>query len=343
MWTVLLVEDEVFVRESVREIISWEELGFRVIGESGNGEEALGIIRRERPDLVLSDIVMPGIDGIELLRRARAEGVRSKFVMLTCMGEFEYVRQAMEYGASNYILKLSMSVNSLRDTLRKVGAELAGSASADGAGQHSAVEQDSRIEKGDAFPEAQQASANEKSGRSEPADRRDRAGVSEREPSAESEAAFASASLSEISGLPSRTDSSETAEASEDGERPADLRSFRLYAESDIAHPEVRRIVEHIHAHYESDITVKSMSRYVMMGENYVSALFKKKTGHTLIHYLHGVRIVKAADHLRETGLPVQEIGLRVGFANDNYFIKIFKRWTGLTPSQYRQRERSSS
>ncbi|WP_256972649.1 response regulator [Saccharibacillus sp. O23] len=342
MWTVLLVEDEVFVRESVREIISWEELGFRVIGESGNGEEALGIIRRERPDLVLSDIVMPGIDGIELLRRARAEGVRSKFVMLTCMGEFEYVRQAMEYGASNYILKLSMSVNSLRDTLRKVGAELAGSA-ADGSGRHSAVEQGSRIEEKDFSPEAQQASANEKRGRSEPADHRERAGTSEREPSSESEAAFASASLSEISGLPSGTDSTDAADPADESERPADLRSFRLYTESDIAHPEVRRIVEHIHAHYESDITVKSMSRYVMMGENYVSALFKKKTGHTLIHYLHGVRIVKAADRLRETGLPVQEIGLRVGFANDNYFIKIFKRWTGLTPSQYRQRERSSS
>lgn len=274
MWTVLLVEDEVFVRESVREIISWEELGFRVIGESGNGAEALDIIRRENPDLVLSDIVMPGLDGIELLRRARAEGVRSKFVMLTCMGEFEYVRQAMEYGASNYILKLSMSVNSLRDTLRKVGAELAGAAEEIGA----------------------------------------RADTADAPVRAESE------------------------ESPPDPQTRAEPGLFQPYAESDIAHPEVRRIVEHIHAHYASDITVKSMSRYVMMGENYVSALFKKKTGHTLIHYLHGVRIAKAADYLRETNLPVHEVGQKVGFANDNYFIKIFKRWTGVTPSQYRHR-----
>ncbi|WP_172195041.1 response regulator [Saccharibacillus qingshengii] len=266
MWTVLLVEDEVFVRESVREIISWEELGFRVIGESGNGEEALDIIRRERPDLVLSDIVMPGLDGLELLKRVRAEGVRSKFVMLTCMGEFEYVRQAMEYGASNYILKLSMSVNSLRDTLRKVGAELTEAAGEIGG------------ETSSPSPEA----------------------------------------------LP------------EDGGERSYRDTFRPQHESAIAHPEVRRIVEYIHTHYENDITVKSMSRYVMMGENYVSALFKKKTGYTLIYYLHGVRIARAAEQLKETDLPVHEIGQRTGFANDNYFIKIFKRWTGVTPSQYR-------
>lgn len=124
MWSVLLVEDEVFVRESVREIISWEELGFMVIGESGNGTEALELITRDKPDLVLADIVMPGLNGIELLKQTRQAGLNTKFIMLTCMGEFEYVRQAMEYGASNYILKLSMSVGSLRDTLRKVSAEL---------------------------------------------------------------------------------------------------------------------------------------------------------------------------------------------------------------------------
>lgn len=95
-----------------------------VIGESGNGTEALELITRDKPDLVLADIVMPGLNGIELLKQTRQAGLNTKFIMLTCMGEFEYVRQAMEYGASNYILKLSMSVGSLRDTLRKVSAEL---------------------------------------------------------------------------------------------------------------------------------------------------------------------------------------------------------------------------
>lgn len=280
MWKVLLVEDEVFVRESVREIIAWEELGFTVIGEASNGCEALVAIRREQPDLVLADIVMPEMDGVELLRRTREEGYRSRFIMLTCIGEFEYVRQAMEYGASNYILKLSMSVNSLRDTLRKVSAELAR----------------------DSVELRQHAT-------SPPLD-----------------------SLIEEQSQPeSLSTSIETSSA------PVGQGSEPKMGEMPITHPEVRKIVQYITENYSQDITVKSMAHYVMMGENYVSALFRKKTGLTLIHYLHKVRVERAKEYLLHTDLPVHEIGHQVGFVNDNYFIKIFKRLTQQTPSKYRQ------
>ncbi len=124
MWTVLLVEDEVFVRESIRELIEWEKLGFSVIGEASNGEEALRIMKENEPDLVISDILMPIMDGIELLKTAKENGFEGLFLMLSCLNEFEYVRQAMEYGASNYILKLSMSVQSLREALGKLNVEL---------------------------------------------------------------------------------------------------------------------------------------------------------------------------------------------------------------------------
>lgn len=260
MWKVLLVEDEVFVRESVREIIAWEELGFTVCGEAGNGIEALDLIRRDAPDLVITDIIMPEMDGVELLKQARSEGYDSRFVMLTCMSDFEFVRQAMEFGASNYILKLSMSVNSLRDTLKKIRNELLTRAQHAGNG-----------------------------GSDEP---------------------------------------------------PATAHS-RPHAEM-TSHPEIQKILQHIHNNYSEDITVKSMSQYVMMGENYVSTLFKKKTGQTLIHYLHQVRVDHAIHYLHHTDLPVYEIGNRVGFVNDNYFIKIFKRLTGQTPSQYRQTAKAS-
>jgi YesN/AraC family two-component response regulator len=281
MWKVLLVEDEVFVRESVREIIAWEELGFTVAGEAGNGGEALEMIRRDPPDLVLADIVMPEMDGVELLRRTREEGYRSRFIMLTCIGEFEYVRQAMEYGASNYILKLSMSVNSLRDTLRKVSTELSRDGGADLV----------TPEIGEANPQP------------------------------------AAAAAVQSTSAPTSSPITATAASSHSLTRTT----------ADISHPEVRKIIDYIAEHYAQDITVKSMAQYVMMGENYVSALFKKKTGQTLIHYLHRIRVEKAQEYLLHTDLPVHEIGQRVGFINDNYFIKIFKRLTQMTPSKYRQ------
>src|SRR5690625_7838013 len=97
LWTVLIVEDEVFVRESIIEIIDWEDLGFTVIGEAGNGEEALEFIQKEEPDLVITDILMPIMNGDELLKKARKSGVESLFIMLSCLNDFEYVREAMEY------------------------------------------------------------------------------------------------------------------------------------------------------------------------------------------------------------------------------------------------------
>lgn len=247
MWKVMIVEDEFFVRESVKELIRWRELGFELVAEASDGEEALALIKKDPPDLVITDIMMPRMDGVELLKETRNAGIDSKFVMLTCMGDFEYMRQAMEYGASNYILKLSMSVNDLRETLGKINKELLLSKK---------------------LPDNVNSSANP--------DRR-------------------------------------------------------------ISHPEINKIVKYMEQNYDQDISVKSLAQYVMMGENYVSALFKKKMGKTLIHYLHEIRVKQAMHYLAETDMTIHEIGLKVGFVNDNYFIKIFKRIVGTTPNQYRQ------
>ncbi|MDF2921228.1 MAG: two-component system response regulator [Paenibacillaceae bacterium] len=124
MWKVLLVEDEPFVRKKLRKLINWEEAGFSVCGEAGNGREALEQMKILAPDLVIADIAMPIMNGLDLLRSAREAGMESKFIMLTCMNEFEYARKALEYGASGYILKLSMGIPELQEALAKVGREM---------------------------------------------------------------------------------------------------------------------------------------------------------------------------------------------------------------------------
>lgn len=333
MWKVLLAEDEVFVRESVREIIDWESMGFTVVGEAGNGTEALAMIREEKPDLVLTDIIMPGMDGIELLRQTREAGIRSKFVMLTCMSEFEYIRQAMEYGASNYILKLSMNVKDLRETLGKIRAELE-------------KEERQREERRGGAPRDGYAAdgwaaigAGRAPGVTPPPGARHAQG----EPLAGAAGPVPGGTPPHGAGpVPGMTPPHGASHAQdgplgayEAGSVPAEAGS-----EERITHPEVNKIIAYIHENYHEDLSVKFLSQYVMMGENYVSALFKKKTGRTLIHYLHQVRIDKAIWYLRNTSLPVSEIGQKVGFANDNYFIKIFKRHTKRTPSLYRKEHR---
>lgn len=83
MWRILIVEDEVHVRRSLRSNINWNASGFEVIGEASNGLRALEFIEEHQPDLVLCDIVMPIMNGIDLLKKTREAGLPCLFVMLT--------------------------------------------------------------------------------------------------------------------------------------------------------------------------------------------------------------------------------------------------------------------
>jgi two-component system response regulator YesN len=124
MWKVIIVEDEEEARTFLRKHVDWESKGFVVVGDAGNGRKALDLIRVHRPHLVICDIFMPIMDGIQLLQQSREEGFDSLFIMLTCADEFEYAQQAIQHGAFNYLLKLSLSVEDLYVSLNKINEEL---------------------------------------------------------------------------------------------------------------------------------------------------------------------------------------------------------------------------
>lgn len=105
MYTLLIIDDEREVRDTISELIDWERLGVRLIGKAGNGVEGLNIILDEYPDIVMTDIRMPGLSGIDLIRKVSAINSETKFIILTGFGEFEYAKQAMEHGVKHYLLK----------------------------------------------------------------------------------------------------------------------------------------------------------------------------------------------------------------------------------------------
>ncbi|TNJ55216.1 response regulator [Paenibacillus hemerocallicola] len=488
MWNVLLVEDESFVRRSLKQLIRWEDMGFTIAGEAGDGQEALEMMRTRQPDLVIADIIMPVMDGIELMKRARAEGMESSFVVLTCMNEFEYARQALELGASGYLLKLSMNVKSLEEALSKAKKELTrnmqarsqvvsppfqrlyrdtwqslfgGAAEGGEADIDAFAGIDNRYESvwiGSFLHGAERFSLNDvqrfipttpgsgtvmhsythfgqtsvfvwnpaaigprqKPDESLPwpaafsriADRRDmrsawgrvlraldtawydgRTGIipidtfepgavepdsftwrTEREwihsfeqrrldefrerlqdgwnaverrrlpmAAVKETAIRIDRILSRIAGL-NGTAEEELAACTghrqlvrlllSNAERYAER--WASHAHPITGHPEIDKALGHIHRHSHEDVTLKAVAALVAMDEAYFSGLFKKKTGVTLIHYVQQVRVNRAKGLLEQTELAVGEVGERVGFPNTNYFIKIFKRWTGQTPSEYR-------
>lgn len=104
MLKILIVEDEAIIRKSLVHTIDWLSLGCTVAGEADNGARGLAAILDIRPDIVLTDIKMPVMDGMEMLREA-AQSVTFVSIILTGFGEFEYARQAIALGVSDYILK----------------------------------------------------------------------------------------------------------------------------------------------------------------------------------------------------------------------------------------------
>jgi two-component system response regulator YesN len=102
---VLLVEDEALIRERIIRNINWEGIGFQTPLEAGDGYTALDIIRIEKPDIMILDIRLPDLNGIELLNVLKCENIMPSVIILSGHDEFEYAKQAIQLGVENYLLK----------------------------------------------------------------------------------------------------------------------------------------------------------------------------------------------------------------------------------------------
>ena len=101
----MIVDDEKIIRETISSIIDWSHYDIEITGLCRNGIEAYDMILDESPNLVLTDIRMPGMDGIELIKKVSQTDLNTMFILLSGYGEFEYAKTAMKYGVKNYLLK----------------------------------------------------------------------------------------------------------------------------------------------------------------------------------------------------------------------------------------------
>lgn len=123
MYQILIVDDERAIREGISRLVPWEEMGISKPSLAADGKEALELISAQPPDLVITDIKMPEMDGLELIKRTLALGVEPVFIILTGYGEFEFAQQAMQYGIKHYLLK-PCGESDIRVHLRMVLEEL---------------------------------------------------------------------------------------------------------------------------------------------------------------------------------------------------------------------------
>lgn len=123
MYQVMIIDDEMIVREGIKNLIPWEDYNFEICQEGIDGKDGLRKVLEYLPDLVLVDVKMPGLSGIELIREAKKAGFEGKFIILTGYSDFEFAKSAISLGVRAYLLK-PIDEDELLENVKEVLAEL---------------------------------------------------------------------------------------------------------------------------------------------------------------------------------------------------------------------------
>lgn len=120
MYKVLIVDDEKIVRIALKSIISWNEEGFEVCNSAANAKEALFLIKKEKPHLIITDIEMPDMSGIDLIKAAKSLGYKGEWIILTNHENFSYAKEAIQLKVVDYIIKTDISKQLLTKVISKI-------------------------------------------------------------------------------------------------------------------------------------------------------------------------------------------------------------------------------
>ena len=237
-----MIDDEQTSFEIIKATIDWK--AFNIVPEyAESAADAMEKIKEEIPDIVLTDIMMPGMDGFELIEWIKTNSYNCEIIILTAYGTFEYARKALDYGVTGYLLK-PINEAELKELINKAIYN---------------INQNSR--------QAGHVNAVNYS-------------------------------------LP------------------------------------VRLACEYIDKNYQEDINLNKISNYVSLSKNYFCTIFKKETGITIWDYLIRIRMEEAKKMLLETEQKTYEISELVGYDDPSYFGRLFKKYTGFTPIEFRDSSR---
>ncbi|MFA6775845.1 MAG: helix-turn-helix domain-containing protein [Sphaerochaetaceae bacterium] len=248
-YTVILVEDEKIVRDELAASIGWERLGLSLVGTAGDGLEGEAMIKKLDPDIVITDIRLPGIDGLTMLARCPVNHA----IILSGHTDFSYMKQAIRLGVFDYLLKpvdddeLEMTLSNLVTRIREEDIEY------------------DKLRK-------------------------------TKNPTGE-----------ELIPLP-----------------------------HSVNNHVIDNAIGFIATNYGKPVGLQEAATFLGLSESHLSRLFKEVTGLNFLQYLNAWRINKSVELMRDPKRNIGEIATSCGFPTPGYFAKIFKRFSGVTPTQYR-------
>ena len=250
MIKVLVVDDEALVRRGIVMETDWSALGCMVVGEASNGLEGIELVHKYNPELIICDIRMPKMDGLEMMKQLRQEGCKARVIYLTAYGEFEYAREALIIEAADYLLK-PFEDGELEQAVERVMNIM--------------------------------HSNKEKFG-------------------AESEQVILSLSK---------------------GDKSKYVMEALYYIRDHVGDP---------------DLCVGDIAEDLEISESHLSHVFKKETSNTINAYITRYRVREAMRLLSDCRVKVYTVAEQVGYRDITYFSTVFKKMTGVNPSEYQDR-----
>jgi len=352
LYKVLLVDDEPLAIEGLQMFMEWEKYGFQVAGVCENGADALEAARRFSPDVVVTDIRMPEMDGLELIDRLREAGDWvPEFVVLSAYGEFPYVKRAMQLGVLQFLLKpiveeeaaeVLMRIRERLDTRRDARR------TAGGGGEASIPALAARRMK-DVLLAIEDADA------SRTADLIDDL-FREMDGSPPEWAEMFAGSLAVHCGklirgtggdpaawTPTASHMEPRASVKEPASVQAHILSFTEQAIEAVRALRKRKpsgtmveVDRYVREHYRSPLSIRDVAARFYLNPVYLGKAYQYNFGCGLLDRMHDLRIAEACEKLRGTTESIVAIAEQVGYAHYHHFLQHFERRMGRKPAEYR-------
>lgn len=350
MYRIVVIDDEYIVVEGIKAMIARLRLDYEVVAGAYDGLSGLETIRRYKPDMVITDIRMPGMDGLSIIEEAKEQYPEMAFVVISGYTEFEYAQQALRLGVIGYIDK-PISLDKLRSVLEKASRDF--------------YAQKEHFREVVASKESLQSLNPQLGSCIDAMIARDVKKFSTHmehlldliAASYETEEDFRREVYKCMSVLSDIMREQYVNMRPEDGISYREISRlqgreiiyayaiergaiFQKYMEADKTgsrHRVITDVLAYIEKNYQSDIGLNELAERVSMSVAYLSVLFKNEVGMSFIKYLTKVRIDHAKKLLAQ-GMKVYEVSEQVGYHNYRYFTDAFKKSEGMTPQKYKDR-----
>ncbi|MFN2748020.1 helix-turn-helix domain-containing protein [Bacillus sp. z60-18] len=378
----LIVDDEFNVRDVIRHLGQWKKYGITDIFEASNGEEAKKVILRDNPEIVFTDVKMPGISGIELMEWLDAMSYPGKVILITGFDDYSYMRRAIKCGSFDYLLK-PIEADAFNETLEEA-VKCWASEEEDRLYKEAGVYEDvKRLRMNQFVTDAcngEPFDMNEMALCLPPAEEYDLTLISfyqmhHSDPyiqrladqlvdqglgnaftlqndqslclamTVQGEWLSVEEWISHEFDIPVRLVTGQPIKSLEEipksfqsllkAVEEQNFRSIHRLNDLDDAR-RMKDIVSYVDMYYMKELSLEKLSSRFFLSREHISRKFKQETGMTLSKYIMKLRIDQAKRWLSETEESIYSISLMLGYQDEKYFSKLFKKVVGMTPFEYR-------